>query len=159
MVVDEDHRRRPLAEQAAEDIRWRHLAAYHPALAMFLQPQGAMARIEWDRDEMLHLLVEEARTEPAHDVSTRANGLSRCRNLGRCPPSKLKSREKAACLGRPNPGLPPELSVAATTQPKRTPARFEKRSEEHTSELQSRPHLVCRLLLEKKKYTTLHKKY
>src|SRR3989442_8776387 len=27
----------------------------------------------------------------------------------------------------------------------------ENRSEEHTSELQSRPHLVCRLLLEKKK--------
>src|SRR5690554_7399290 len=32
------------------------------------------------------------------------------------------------------------------------------RSEEHTSELQSRPHLVCRLLLEKKKKTnTKHK--
>src|SRR5690554_7621571 len=33
------------------------------------------------------------------------------------------------------------------------------RSEEHTSELQSRPHLVCRLLLEKKKkkkQTVLH---
>src|SRR6266699_6076944 len=30
-----------------------------------------------------------------------------------------------------------------------------RRSEEHTSELQSRPHLVCRLLLEKKKATTL----
>src|SRR3989442_8701977 len=29
------------------------------------------------------------------------------------------------------------------------------RSEEHTSELQSRPHLVCRLLLEKKKPTKL----
>src|SRR5690554_7434790 len=28
-------------------------------------------------------------------------------------------------------------------------ARFSFRSEEHTSELQSRPHLVCRLLLEK----------
>src|SRR5690554_7782627 len=28
------------------------------------------------------------------------------------------------------------------------------RSEEHTSELQSRPHLVCRLLLEKKKTMT-----
>src|SRR6266498_5999245 len=28
------------------------------------------------------------------------------------------------------------------------------RSEEHTSELQSRPHLVCRLLLEKKKKPT-----
>src|SRR5690554_7431151 len=30
-------------------------------------------------------------------------------------------------------------------------ALMESRSEEHTSELQSRPHLVCRLLLEKKK--------
>src|SRR5687768_18097119 len=30
----------------------------------------------------------------------------------------------------------------------------EKRSEEHTSELQSRLHLVCRLLLEKKKQDT-----
>src|SRR3989442_11750967 len=29
--------------------------------------------------------------------------------------------------------------------------RGRRRSEEHTSELQSRPHLVCRLLLEKKK--------
>src|SRR3989442_10750855 len=29
--------------------------------------------------------------------------------------------------------------------------RYVGRSEEHTSELQSRPHLVCRLLLEKKK--------
>src|SRR2546422_3009008 len=29
--------------------------------------------------------------------------------------------------------------------------RFQERSEEHTSELQSRLHLVCRLLLEKKK--------
>src|SRR5436305_10383650 len=31
------------------------------------------------------------------------------------------------------------------------------RSEEHTSELQSRPHLVCRLLLEKKKNQRKHK--
>src|SRR5690554_3809990 len=31
------------------------------------------------------------------------------------------------------------------------PYRVDVRSEEHTSELQSRPHLVCRLLLEKKK--------
>src|SRR3989442_13317649 len=31
------------------------------------------------------------------------------------------------------------------------------RSEEHTSELQSRPHLVCRLLLEKKKNQNLRK--
>src|SRR5690625_6343489 len=32
---------------------------------------------------------------------------------------------------------------------------YERRSEEHTSELQSRGHLVCRLLLEKKKTTRI----
>src|SRR3989442_15792732 len=40
--------------------------------------------------------------------------------------------------------LTSSMSLAASE--KRVP-----RSEEHTSELQSRPHLVCRLLLEKKK--------
>src|SRR3712207_7043834 len=34
--------------------------------------------------------------------------------------------------------------------------KSEGRSEEHTSELQSRQYLVCRLLLEKKKKTTTH---
>src|SRR5690625_5449204 len=34
---------------------------------------------------------------------------------------------------------------------------FTRRSEEHTSELQSRGHLVCRLLLEKKKKTRKNK--
>src|SRR3989442_9842539 len=37
--------------------------------------------------------------------------------------------------------------------PRRVLRRSPARSEEHTSELQSRPHLVCRLLLEKKKKT------
>src|SRR5690554_7731553 len=35
--------------------------------------------------------------------------------------------------------------------------RFFHRSEEHTSELQSRPHLVCRLLLEKKNIHAKHR--
>src|SRR5690554_1201577 len=43
----------------------------------------------------------------------------------------------------------------ARKEPKATatikPGKRGNRSEEHTSELQSRPHLVCRLLLEKKK--------
>src|SRR5436305_3571581 len=34
--------------------------------------------------------------------------------------------------------------------------RGRRRSEEHTSELQSRPHLVCRLLLEKKNNNLTH---
>src|SRR5688572_32578578 len=46
----------------------------------------------------------------------------------------------------------PGLSDGAYTAV--TPAPGEKRSEEHTSELQSQSNLVCRLLLEKKKGTT-----
>src|SRR2546429_5378992 len=37
----------------------------------------------------------------------------------------------------------------------RSPTQVVLRSEEHTSELQSPPHLVCRLLLEKKKHRSL----
>src|SRR3989442_11541347 len=43
------------------------------------------------------------------------------------------------------------LCVAVSRRTRVTCNRAESRSEEHTSELQSRPHLVCRLLLEKKK--------
>src|SRR5690554_3304732 len=46
------------------------------------------------------------------------------------------------------PAEPGEITV-----PARKLMDICKRSEEHTSELQSRPHLVCRLLLEKKKKT------
>src|SRR2546422_852917 len=42
-------------------------------------------------------------------------------------------------------------SASRIDNPKNHLARCEPRSEEHTSELQSRLHLVCRLLLEKKK--------
>src|SRR5437899_4240728 len=38
---------------------------------------------------------------------------------------------------------------------RKQPSAIEKRSEEHTSELQSLRHLVCRLLLEKKKRTMI----
>src|SRR3712207_8004520 len=43
----------------------------------------------------------------------------------------------------------PANSMSAVVQT-RTPASSGRRSEEHTSELQSRQYLVCRLLLEKK---------
>src|SRR3989442_8873009 len=63
--------------------------------------------------------------------------------------------------GITNPALPGEETVGGnpmppgvdpTTDPEITQDALRVgRSEEHTSELQSRPHLVCRLLLEKKK--------
>src|SRR3712207_7707114 len=44
------------------------------------------------------------------------------------------------------------------SRPSPAPRRLtQPRSEEHTSELQSRQYLVCRLLLEKKKHTTRSK--
>src|SRR2546429_2668164 len=45
--------------------------------------------------------------------------------------------------------------VSATAEKGRSIALSTGRSEEHTSELQSRLHLVCRLLLEKKKKTQI----
>src|SRR2546429_4338974 len=48
-----------------------------------------------------------------------------------------------------------KASLMIATPLPSTPSEEIKRSEEHTSELQSRLHLVCRLLLEKKKQTTL----
>src|SRR5258707_2560791 len=50
------------------------------------------------------------------------------------------------------------MSVASASAPipGRSAARRCARSEEHTSELQSRQYLVCRLLLEKKKQSHIH---
>src|SRR5438045_9700726 len=55
----------------------------------------------------------------------------------RAPPSRYRRRSTV-----PSPRSRPSAIVATV------------RSEEHTSELQSLRHLVCRLLLEKKKYST-----
>src|SRR5207244_11587331 len=48
----------------------------------------------------------------------------------------------------------PRLSAAATVRKRPSHAGQRHRSEEHTSELQSPDHLVCRLLLEKKNNKT-----
>src|SRR5690606_39596953 len=54
----------------------------------------------------------------------------------------------AAAADADNPALHARRAEAASQRERR-------RSEEHTSELQSRENLVCRLLLEKKKYKQL----
>src|SRR3712207_7920789 len=57
-------------------------------------------------------------------------------------------------------GARPWLAHTANDYARMLRARDGRRSEEHTSELQSRQYLVCRLLLEKKKtnsiYTSTH---
>src|SRR5439155_3066703 len=62
------------------------------------------------------------------------------------------ARRTASCITplsrRRASSLSPKASASSSTSCRAKRAR---RSEEHTSELQSRGHLVCRLLLEKKK--------
>src|SRR3989442_9832457 len=57
-------------------------------------------------------------------------------------------RDRRPAGPRPSQVRPRLLSSNVGDRRGRSPGD---RSEEHTSELQSRPHLVCRLLLEKKK--------
>src|SRR2546422_7529544 len=67
--------------------------------------------------------------------------LDRCKRTGTCP--KIVETFGGAEV----------FALKMTTSWVGTDAKKDIRSEEHTSELQSRLHLVCRLLLEKKKYT------
>src|SRR5690625_5683338 len=73
--------------------------------------------------------------------------------------SKAKSTGAPSPIGEPVPKLPPRVAAfRIKTEANRgniwviSGTRLPNfRSEEHTSELQSRGHVVCRLLLEKKK--------
>src|SRR3712207_8594390 len=58
--------------------------------------------------------------------------------------SSHRSRSAPTAAARPTPS-------PSTRAPPTSSSRAAARSEEHTSELQSRQYLVCRLLLEKKK--------
>src|SRR5690625_5422366 len=73
-------------------------------------------------------------------------GLSTARNPHSFPTrrsSDLSSPPSCRCSAAPSPSPRPGWS-------RHDPAPLPRRSEEHTSELQSRGHLVCRLMLEKK---------
>src|SRR2546422_887098 len=78
-----------------------------------------------------------------------------------CSRGRVASR-LGACCGRPRlsgrgaPGTNRAARPIHAWRTVRTACRLESRSEEHTSELQSRLHLVCRLLLEKKKTRQLN---
>src|SRR3712207_7304806 len=82
---------------------------------------------------------------------------SRLNALKITPRSSTPTNVEAALPCPPDSRVPPTTTavMAFSSQPNPatgwpTPTR-EARSEEHTSELQSRQYLVCRLLLEKKK--------
>src|SRR5947199_6712998 len=61
----------------------------------------------------------------------------------------LAGTVQSSALGRSHSRLNPDIANLSESA-----LAFSPRSEEHTSELQSLRHLVCRLLLEKKKFPT-----
>src|SRR5690554_1093794 len=78
-----------------------------------------------------------------------------------CPLAHRRVRMRQGFREHPRgdlPGQPPPVLAPAAFAFLTAVVHYgvpQPRSEEHTSELQSRPHLVCRLLLEKKKHSTL----
>src|SRR3712207_7389449 len=78
--------------------------------------------------------------------------LFRSAALGSCAAAACRCARSAvsACVN----AATARSAARRSSQPAR---RHQRRSEEHTSELQSRQYLVCRLLLEKKKKTVLTK--
>src|SRR3712207_6850151 len=89
-------------------------------------------------------------TRRSSDLEPNARATASWTSVGSCP--------KRACLPLNSAGIAPasfafepagsSFVVALASRP-----ATGGRSEEHTSELQSRQYLVCRLLLEKKKYS------
>src|SRR5439155_24691809 len=100
-----------------------------------LESAHAAARVGQREEEPPHEVVVPA---PVHEPGRRQLVALESLRRGRPRQRRAAGRESD-----------PELLRDRLTEP----ARREVRSEEHTSELQSRGHLVCRLLLEKKKYT------
>src|SRR2546422_5129967 len=92
-----------------------------------IQGWGAWAQAGYDLDPHWSLWVYYGMDQPDANKYTQETGLQLARQLSHVSDALVRYRAGRYALGL--------------------------RSEEHTSELQSRLHLVCRLLLEKKKKT------
>src|SRR5690554_8162683 len=96
-------------------------------------------------DATLHTSVFLFNAPPPSEIYT----LSLHDALPICQRRRLRGA-RPGCRYFGDPAVPRYFATLAVPRPSGPPGRSGDRSEEHTSELQSRPHLVCRLLLEKK---------
>src|SRR5439155_27285129 len=85
-------------------------------------------------------------TRRSSDLSTYA-----CSSFGKSPTHHTATGMSGMSNALTSGGMCGTRSPPATIATSSQQTCFSARSEEHTSELQSRGHLVCRLLLEKKK--------
>src|SRR5690606_41691539 len=91
------------------------------------------------------LFVRLIRRPPGSTLFPYTTLFRSCASLNRPAPAPRARPRRTTC--------PPRTRAMTTaTAPRQSASRI--RSEEHTSELQSRENLVCRLLLEKKKHKT-----
>src|SRR3712207_6677276 len=108
---------------------------------------------------MKRATVETTKTEMASEGKTECHQLSKkaMGNSPSCTPSQYCKMGPSTKLGTDTPSTATTTAIVsqtvlchnAATTPRTIPT-ISPRSEEHTSELQSRQYLVCRLLLEKK---------
>src|SRR2546422_8031220 len=97
-----------------------------------------------------------SRAEKWNRSNSPSNASRQSALLQRIGPSR-----RSSAVGSNSPPFRNGRRPSARAAPERPDAgrfRAPKRSEEHTSELQSRLHLVCRLLLEKKKKKLTHQR-
>src|SRR3989442_4398279 len=167
------HRRRAIGAQEVDVVAVLYQGAHETGR----RPLDAAVEDEGARDdEKLH--GERRRSMRGNRVARAARKLYRSSQRRRArAPSSLASagcssrRRIAAASPRGSPGATTrpqpsrisgiiETAVETIGRPRAIASKsfagtcpiVSTRSEEHTSELQSRPHLVCRLLLEKKKH-------
>src|SRR3712207_8372403 len=91
---------------------------------------------------------ETAEWNESLDAIVNARGRGRAREIM----LSLLKRSKELHLGVPMVPTTDYINTIAAENEPEFPGNEDLRSEEHTSELQSRQYLVCRLLLEKKKF-------
>src|SRR5690606_39961811 len=90
-------------------------------------------------------------TRRSSDLKPSAAGSNWFHSVGwHLPKSEINPYDQTTDTGRPSPLRGPCLRAATGVHQNTTGDGRPQRSEEHTSELQSRENLVCRLLLEKK---------
>src|SRR5205809_293454 len=117
-------------------------------------PSAASKKRKKHMSALRCLLKRSAAHQPLHSFPTRrSSDLSRLRRLRRGWPAD-RSRPAQELRGDParrgREGPPGGVQHPPPDPRGRAPHRRQGRSEEHTAELQSRLHLVCRLLLQKK---------
>src|SRR2546422_3970422 len=117
-----------------------------PTSAMHVVPTAKFRSLKTVRSRIGSAVVSSRTMKPTsvHDASTNSAMISRESNQ-----SSFSPRSRASCR-KPNPNIIRKSPATSMRRGLLTHGESN-RSEEHTSELQSRLHLVCRLLLEKKK--------